>query len=94
MLLILYYICNYYNMLHLLYIFYVVVVSYKYFTYGDIRAAIYFCFILLCISNILAQCMVCMYLIGAYCCDVGWMDCTIHGIVQYEDKNCYVTTAT
>ena len=35
----------------------------------DIRAAIYFCFILLCVSNILTQCMVCMYLISAYCCD-------------------------
>ena len=45
-----------------------------------IRAAIYFCFILLCVSNILTHCMVCMYLIGAYCCDTVWMDCTTLGI--------------
>ena len=46
---------------------------------GDIRAAIYFCFIFLCVSNIWTQCMVCMYLIDAYCCDTEWMDCIDEG---------------
>ena len=47
--------------------------------YGDIRA-MYFCIILLWVSNILAHSMVCMYLIGAYCCDVVGMYCAILGI--------------
>ena len=37
------------------------------------------CYLFLFYSSVcikcMAQCMVCMYLIDAYCCDTGWMDC-------------------
>ena len=62
---------------------------YSTFIYGG-----YFCFILLCVSNIWAQCMVCMYLIDAYCCDTGWKNCLDKGI--WERSHCSsraITTA-
>ena len=58
----------------------------------DIRD-IYFCFILLCVWNILTQCMVFMYLIDAYCCDTGWMHYVDGGSCWWLCSICKTITA-